>query len=152
GCESTLTADAVEVLRELGGITAVAERALTALLARLSGNPRIDNERMRRLNADLAVRLPEARVQIQAYLSRTDLPAASKANSKDERQEATTELSPRVPAQPLGVGAHPEATLTAGELRLTGRVDLLTVDNGRIRITDLKTGAEDLGHLDQLRT
>src|SRR5262249_7133739 len=53
--------------------------------------------------------------------------------------------------RPLGVGAHPEATLTAGTLRLTGRVDLLTVDKGRIRITDLKSGAEDPGHLDQLR-
>jgi hypothetical protein len=124
---------------------------LTILLARLEGNPRIDIERMRRLRADLTSRLPDARVQIQAYLGRTNLPVVSKANDMDERQEAASNASPHGPRRPLSVGAHPEATLTAGSVRLTGRVDLLTVDDDGICITDFKTGAEDSGHLDQLR-
>jgi hypothetical protein len=152
GCESTLAAGAVQVLRDLGGITAVAERTLTGLLARLDGNPRIDIERMRRLRTDLTSHLPAARVQIQAYLGRTNLSAGSGAGRKEEHQEATTKApSPHAPRRPLGIGAHPELTLTAGSLRLTGRVDLLTVDNSSIRITDFKTGAEDPGHIDQLR-
>jgi hypothetical protein len=152
GCESTLTAGAVQVLRELDGITAVAERALNDLLDRLDGNPRIDGEHIRRLSIDLTDRLPEARVQIQAFLSRTTLPGVIHADRGHECEEGTTGASRLGPRRPVGAGTHPEMKLTAEELRLTGRIDLLTVDDDSVRIMDYKTGAEDPSHLDQIRT
>jgi hypothetical protein len=53
---------------------------------------------------------------------------------------------------PLGAGMHPEAVLQATDLRLGGRVDLITVTEDGCEITDYKTGAADPHHSDQVRT
>jgi hypothetical protein len=147
GCESTFTADAVQVLRQLDGITNVAERALNGLLTRLQDNPRIDSELMRRFRAELITRLPTARVEIQAYLSRLNL----QGTCRNERSPGTTQTQPGALRWPLGDGVHLETILIARSLRLTGRVDLLTINDDSIRITDFKTGSADPGHLEQLR-
>jgi hypothetical protein len=152
GCESTRVAGAAQVLRQLGGITAVVEHALTDRLARLDGNPRMDGDRGRRLGREIKDRVPEARAQVQAYLSRTALPAGSQPKGAAIPDGGNTGSSSRPQRRPVGAGAHPEITLTADELRLTGRVDLLTVADDAVRITDYKTGVEDPSHLDQLHT
>ena len=151
GCELTLTARAVQVLRELDGITAVAEGALNELLNRLDGNPRIDGDRIRRLGIELTDRLPDVRVQIQGYLSRTTLPGPIQAGPGQKLEAGTISPLRRALRRAVEAGAHPETQLTADELRLTGRIDLITVDDESVRITDYKTGAEDPSHLDQLR-
>jgi hypothetical protein len=150
GCESPRAAEAVQVLRELGGITAVAEQALDKRLARLDDNPRLSGDRRKRLEVELRDRLPDARTQIQGYLARTDLPAAGQPSGPATCANGSAGPRSVEPRQPVGVGAHPEVTLTAEALRLTGRVDLLTVAGDAVRITDYKTGAEDPNHLDQL--
>lgn len=152
GCESTRAEGAAQVLRELGGITAVVEHALKDRLARLDGNPRLDGGRGRRLGRELADRVPEARVQVQACLGRTVLPTDSQPKSAAIPVGGNTGSRSRPQRRPVGTGAHPEITLTADELRLVGRIDLLTITDNAVRITDYKTGLEDPSHLDQLYT
>lgn len=147
GCVSTRTSDAVAVLRELGGYTAVAEAVLAQQLARLDGNPRISRERRDQVNRMLGEWVPEAREQIQTYLNRMELrPRASGA-------PAFGLAPPGQPAKrfPAREGDHPERELIADALRLKGRVDLLSIDADGATITDFKTGVEDPAHHDQLR-
>jgi hypothetical protein len=147
GCLSTRAADAVSVLRGLGGYTAVAQGVLDELLARLDGNPRISQERREQVNRLLGDWVPEAREQIQTYLNRMELrPRAGGATTGGS-------ASPRQPDKryPAREGDHPERELVAEDLRLKGRVDLLSVDGDGATITDFKTGAEDPTHHDQLR-
>ncbi|MEU6410329.1 PD-(D/E)XK nuclease family protein [Microbispora sp. NPDC046933] len=146
-CTSLRTAEAVQVLRSLGGITAVVETAMRDRLALLEGNPRLDGDRMKRLSVELRDRVPHARAQVQAYLSRTVLPATPRATGP----QADPRTSAGPGRRPAGLGAHPEIPLVAETLRLMGRVDLLTVTQDRVGITDYKTGVEDPSHLDQLR-
>jgi hypothetical protein len=51
----------------------------------------------------------------------------------------------------LGPGTYAEVFLWADELRLKGRLDLLSITADRVDIADHKTGVEDSSHLDQLR-
>lgn len=144
GCTSSNSAEATTVLRELGGYSAVAAEALASRLARLDGNPRVDEERRARLQQFLEDRIPEARTEIQGYLQRMALvpkPGGVPYASGGAYQEA----------RPLGVGSHPEAWLRSDILRVQGRVDLVTVTAERADIVDYKTGAENPSHLDQLR-
>lgn len=142
GCSSTRSAEAVGVLRGLGGYTEVAEGVLVAQLAGFEGNPRLGVDRREQLTRSLTDWVPEAREQIQTYLNRIDLrPSTSTAT-------ATSDPATRYPAR---TGDHPEKELVDEGLRLKGRVDLLSVDMDGVRITDFKTGVEDPAHHDQLR-
>ncbi|WP_161988626.1 PD-(D/E)XK nuclease family protein [Pedococcus bigeumensis] len=146
GCSSTRSADAVAVLRELGGYTEVAKRVLAAQLARLDGNPRLSSERREQLTRALNDWLPEAREQIQTYLTRMELHPGADAPVK-----AATTPGGSATRHAARRGDHPERELVATDLRLKGRVDLLSVDANGAWITDFKTGAEDPTHHDQLR-
>lgn len=150
GCTSPRSAEAAQVLRSLGGITAVVEAALRDRLAMLEGNPRLDDDRMKRISVELGDRVPHARAQVQAYLSRTALPATPQAAGPKADPGAGVG-GPAFGRGPAGLGAHPETPLAAEALRMMGRVDLLTVTQDRVSITDYKTGVEDPSHVDQLR-
>ncbi|WP_246117564.1 PD-(D/E)XK nuclease family protein [Cellulomonas composti] len=144
GCTSTRSAEAVAVLRELGGYTKVAETSLARQLARLDGNPRLGTARREQLARQLTDGLPQVRVQIQTYLNRMELrPSAGRQSGSPPSRPAV-----RYPAR---VGDHPEKVLVADSLRLMGRIDLLSVDATGVQITDFKTGAEDPTHHDQLQ-
>jgi hypothetical protein len=115
---------------------------LAKRLTRLDGNPRLAAGGRERLQDQLEHRIPEAREEVQHYLHRMTLTpreVVGSASGGGSRRYAR------------GVGSHPEATLQADDLRLWGRIDLLTVGAHRVDITDYKTGAEDESHLDQLR-
>ena len=144
GCSSTRSAEAVVVLRDLGGYTRVAEDVLAVQLARFEGNPRLGEDLRDQLTRSLADWVPQAREQIQTYLNRLDLQPSTASGTAPTTSESTT----RYPAQ---TGDHPEKELVAEKLRLKGRIDLLSVDDNSVRITDFKTGAEDPAHHDQLR-
>jgi hypothetical protein len=143
GYTSYNSAEATAVLRELGGYSAVAAEALADRLARLNGNPRVNEERRARLRQFLEDRIPEVRTEIQGYLQRMEL--VRKPDVPDAAEGGA------LPERPLGVGSHPEAPICSEELRVRGRVDLITVAAERADIVDYKTGREDPGHLDQLR-
>jgi RecB family exonuclease len=149
-CASLKSAGAVNVLRELGGYTAVAEQVLQARLAKLDGNPRLSGDRRRRLDRMLGDQIADARGDIQEYLSRMSwLPSAPRPSSSGKH----TPDGQKVPGRrEVTNGTYPELDLIAEELRLIGRIDLLTLGADGARITDFKTGVEDPAHREQLQT
>jgi len=151
GCESPQDPAAVDVMRELGGYTAVTEEALVERLARLDDNPRLDIDRKRRLSRDLRARIPEARAQVQAYLRRTRFPSTGQDGGASAEGAGVPAADAVFGRKSLGPGAYPETPLAAEELRLMGRVDLLRVTDEYADITDYKTGAEASSHVEQLR-
>lgn len=150
GCPSTGDAQAVGVLRGLGGFTAVVEQALAARLSRLVGNPRLSAARSQAYRRTLTDKLPDARLRVQTILSGTELPPMAQTALTGPRHN---DGGPRPSSRPaVGLGAHPEVELIAENLRLRGRVDLLTVGPDNIQITDYKTGDDDPSHLSQMLT
>jgi hypothetical protein len=95
----------------------------------------------------LGDRAEEARAQLQDYLSRMTFPTS--ATPVPPLDEGALE-SAAFHRRPASIGAHPEITLVDEDLRLMGRVDLLTVTDDGACITDYKTGAEDPAHRDQV--
>lgn len=146
-CPSTRSPEAVTVLRELGGYTAIARQVLETQLSRFDGNPRIDADQRQQIARTLNDWIPSAREQIQTYLNRMEL-TASVGPSYGSAPKASAAAPSRRPA---GTGDHPEQVLVADDLRVMGRIDLLKVTPEGARITDFKTGAEDAAHHDQLR-
>jgi len=142
GCESMTGQCAVDALRELGGYTSLVRRAIADQVTRLHGNPRVEHQ-LPRLATALGAQVPDIRHRIQAIVARTSLsPAPSRTRLTGG---ATTRAR-------ISSGSHPEVDLRAERLRFSGRVDLLTVDEGVCRIIDFKTGAADAHHTDQMRT
>ncbi|MCD1269754.1 hypothetical protein B5M43_013055 [Microbacterium sp. MEC084] len=150
GVESAHSIEATRVLRELGGLTSVVEEMVTRQLAPLESNPRVGLDRRRRIARELRAQTPDARVQVQTYLSRTVfVPRSSASSSMRDGSGVARRGQPTRRA--LGKGSHPEVVLVADELRLLGRVDLLTIAGASVDIVDYKTGVEAPGHHEQLR-
>lgn len=148
GCDSSRSADAVGVLRRLGGYTAVIEGVTEARLKELDdGNPRVGADLRNRVARDLRARIPDARAHVQAYVSKSVLGPPPGGVSAIGTGQAAGSGRPV-----LSPGAHPEVRLVARDLRIAGRVDLLRLDQDGAAITDYKTGVEDPGHRSQLET
>lgn len=141
GCESTTSAEAVAVLRELGGYTNVLRGVLDDRLAALKDNPRVA-VRLDGLMRQLRQRLPEMRQRTQATLSRTKLVEAVATGKRPVGSSSGK----------LPDGTYPEFELRASILGWAGRADLVTVDGSNVHILDYKTGAPDEHHSDQVRT
>ncbi len=146
GCHALASECAVDVLRSLGGYSAVIERSIEQTLGQYEGNPRAV-DRLESLRADLKNRVPEMRTRIQDVVART-----TRATTPDPIPPitggATGPISKR---QPLSVGSHPEVELRAPEFRLAGRADLIRVKGDGCAIVDYKTGAPSPLHIDQIR-
>ncbi|NYD68709.1 hypothetical protein BJ972_003228 [Agromyces atrinae] len=125
----------------------MATEALEQRMAMLDGNPRVSATRREQIQRLLADRVPEARVDVQTRLSRLTLvprrgrPAALGLALHSGGHTRTA----------LGPGSYAEVSLRANELRIKGRLDLLTISASHVDIVDHKTGREDPDHLDQLR-
>lgn len=70
-------AEAVALLRSMGGFKAVVRGAIEARLASYEGNPRVTPVRLERLGDELWRRCDEACDQVKAFLGRGALPAGS---------------------------------------------------------------------------
>jgi hypothetical protein len=140
-CVSTADASAVAVLKDLGGYSRLAERAIQEQMTRLADNPRT-SDRTAALQAALRAKIPEIRQRAQEILSRTALQPAQAPDGAGQPAERAQ----------LTHGSHPEVELRAPALRFAGRVDLITITSEGCEITDYKTGAPSTNHEDQLRT
>jgi len=146
-CTTSSSPEAVTVLRGVGGYSAVVTAALERRVAALQGNPGLSAARREQIQRQLENRVPEARGEIQARLGRMTLVLrpnhsalmGSPALAGDRARHA------------LGPGTYAEVFLRADELRIKGRLDLLTIATDYVDIADHKTGLEDPAHLDQLR-
>jgi hypothetical protein len=142
GCTSLADPSAVAVLKDLGGYSKLAERAIGELVDRLADNPRA-SQRLDGLRVALLAKVPTIRQRVQGLITRTCWqPAASAATSDPSSKRRA----------PLANGSHPEVEMRAPGLRLAGRADVITVVDGGCDITDYKTGAPNSHHADQLRT
>jgi hypothetical protein len=150
GCESVQSAEATQVLRTLGGYTAVIEASAEARLSGLAGNPRLRGDLQQRLQRDLSRRIADARAQVQAHVSRSDLAPAAAAPGAAAAFAATPRSPEGGKRAPLAAGTYAEVALASQHLRLAGRVDLLRVSGTGAGITDYKTGAESPVHVEQL--
>ena len=99
-------------------------------------------ERRDRLEQQMEHRIPEIRTEVQGYLQRMTLVPSPTSGGG---------AAPPLGRRALSPGSHPETQLQADDLRLKGRIDLLTITETEVEITDYKTGAEDPAHLNQLR-
>jgi PD-(D/E)XK nuclease superfamily len=139
GCASVSGPCAVETLREIGGFSRLLEDTIAAELETLQRNPRAA-ERLASIRERLLREIPAVRERLQATISRTHLDSSS-----DGPMGTVTSRGG------LGRGSHAEVELRAEELRLMGRADLVTIDDGGCAITDYKTGAPSERHAEQLR-
>lgn len=149
GVTSPETSDVVGILGSLGGWRTIVLDAIERELARLGGNPRVSAERVDRLRTELIRRAPEAADQVKVFLGRGAFPAFPEFDTK--ATEGTSAGGVPVPRGPVGLGAHAGLELVAEALRLSGRIDLLVVDDAEVGIVDFKTGAESDDHRDQVR-
>ena len=152
GCTTTDSAEAVDTLRDLGGLSAILRSSIDGKLSALTDNPRLSEEAQENLRQALMDRLGVASNRIQLFLSRGTLPAWAGALEHQEREGGARD-APAGPRHrsPVEGGAHPEVDVVAEELRLWGRIDLVTIDDSGVTITDFKTGQEDPSHDEQVR-
>lgn len=153
GCTETNSTDAVEVLRGLGGLSTVLRRAIDLKVDGLCSNPRISAEARENVRQALIDQLGVASNRVQLLLSRGRLPAwaAHGDDAGDESEGTGGSGSGTRRRAVVGPGAHPEVDVVAEELRLRGRIDLVTVEDAGVTITDFKSGKEDHAHDDQVR-
>lgn len=149
GVTSPDTSEVVGVLGPLGGWRAIVLDAIERELAQLGGNPRVSTERVDRLRNELIRRAPEAADRVKVFLGRGGFPSVAEIDTGTTGDGSS--MGGPVPRQPVGPGAHAELEVVADALRLTGRIDLLVVDDAEVGIVDFKTGAENDDHGDQLR-
>jgi hypothetical protein len=138
GCTAVASPAAVAVMKELGGYSEVLRRQIAEQVAGYEDNPRAVGQ-LDALARELRKVLPEMREKAQATLSRTELVAGS--NSDAVQAEAGD----------LPDGSYPEFVVRVEALKVSGRIDLLTVDGPDVRLVDYKTGAPTEHHADQLR-
>lgn len=150
GCESLSSEDAVTVLRPLGGIPAAVRTAMERHLRWLEANPRLTPEAFQRFARALGDRAEDARAQVQELLCRMSFPVGTPRTSNVQTSDTGDGEGPAFHRRAVGGGTHPEITLADDELRLMGRVDLLTVSDGAASIVDYKTGVPDPGHVEQV--
>lgn len=136
----------VDVLRTLGGWAQIAEAAVNKAMADFDDNPRVSRAALDRLRDDLVRRVPEAVDRVKLLLR--DRPSVTTRVRPVPAVDSTLRDAPRGPATP---GIHIERTVTVEDLRLSGRLDLLSIDEVDVTITDFKTGAEREEHDDQVR-
>jgi len=143
GCTSPASPEAVPVLKELGGYSALLESCIERVLARHADNPRAATG-LGTTARTLRARVPNMRAQVQQLLARVRLVAGNPTRSRDH-----------APVQrarpPLGPGVYPELELVAPDINWRGKVDLLTISETSCEIVDFKTGVPSDHHALQLR-
>lgn len=145
GCTSHTSENAVTVMKELGGYTAVLEQAIEKLLARYANNPRalhlIDHARR-----TLKTQTPQLRTQVQNFVLRANLMGNPSAVRRHSRSASL--LRERTA---LTAGVYTELAVLALTIGWKARLDLLSLTAEHCAITEYKTGAEDELHAFQVR-
>ena len=149
GCTTLDAPDSVHVLRGLGGLSAVVREVIDRIIDDLKDNPRVNNDAREGTRQLLVDQIGLASNRIQLLLSRSRLPAWS--GDKNVRQRDGHGGRGEHRRSPVDLGGHTEIDVVAEDLRLSGRIDLVTKDESGVTITDFKTGQEDPSHDDQVR-
>ena len=146
GCRSVLTPDASRVLLGLGGLTAIVDRHLAAVLAEIPTHPRavrVAPSISRQLRQGSRSMCDEVGVFVRRTRLRPRPPAGPDSGHVSD---------PTVPRgrAPLGLGTHTEVWLECDTPAFAGRIDLITLSPDAVEIADVKTGRPSAAHADQL--
>jgi CRISPR/Cas system-associated exonuclease Cas4 (RecB family) len=141
GCDSSADPSAVAALRELGGYSQLIATSIDEVLSDLRSNPRV-TDRINFLSTSLRARVPELRHDVQAIVSRINFKSGDSHDGSHRGEHLRERLLP---------GSYVEIELHANELRIMGRIDLLTIKDGECEIRDFKSGDVEAGHAEQLR-
>lgn len=140
-CPSVQDVASIQIMRSLGGYTAVLERCLEGLLTELMKNPRAEWCR-EHLKQSLLSKIPDLRERVQAMLPVIELGGAG------QRRGEKTGTGPR---RPLSLGTYTEVQLKATSIAWTGRVDLLRLTDNLCEIIEFKSGERNEFHSFQVR-
>lgn len=142
GCPSVHDASAVNVLKALGGLSAIIASSTDRFIDRLSANPRIAGQ-IDQIARTLRAQSAELRVRVQTMLCRRQLPPGLRTPSAvgDGRRTRT----------PLAFGVYCELELQAPHIKWKGKADLLTYTKSMCELTDFKTGGHSDEHRFQLK-
>jgi CRISPR/Cas system-associated exonuclease Cas4 (RecB family) len=143
GCVSVHSAKAVDVISSIGGISIVIDEISGHILDRISSNPR-NVRRIDVLIREVTKNRLELRRSVQLLLRRVDELEPKNSRSDEKRG---------VPGQrpPLNNGVFTEVYLKSEFDSLHGSADKISITNGKVAISDFKTGQRSESHLDQVR-
>lgn len=142
GCRSMNDVDAVSVMRDLGGISAVVGMCRNDFLQRSTENPRVAWT-LEWLRDRLTAHTGEMKEDVQCLLQHARLsPSLEKANQSGD---SAMKL-------PLPQGVHSEVSLRSSDPPWVGIADLIVLSDSDCEILDFKTGSQKDWHFDQVRT
>lgn len=142
GCASVGDQAALQVMKSLGGFTALVNDAIDRVLVRLRSNPRATSI-IEHAERTLRAQVPELRTRAQIMLARLRMPSTTSAQRKPRQTDGTR--------GPLPLGVFSELELRASTMGYRGRADLLKLSSNCCELTDFKTGAQDDAHMFQIR-
>lgn len=129
-------------LHRIGGYMHLLNCSMLEEIDALRRNPRVE-EQLEWIERDLRGRLLLMREQVQAQIARLAPTFVQHADGKrgqvGDRRAALSE------------GAHSEVAVQSAKLGWKGIVDLITVSQEDVEITDFKTGVEKSSHAEQVR-
>lgn len=143
GCPAVNDGSAIDVMKGLGGYTALARSCIESALRGFDSNPRAASV-LEAARSRLETSVPEIRTRIQSQLSRLRLQPMETVADSSSRPEASTRW-------PLGTGSYAEVTLRDPELGWLGIADLISLSAEHCEIRDFKTGQPSDDHAFQLR-
>ncbi len=139
GCSHLSDVEVIQVLRKMGGFTAILTETIDRILDRQRSNPRMGHL-IERFRNDLVQDIPAMRQQVQRHLNRISLiPRASSLTGAPHGGK-------------LWGGSYHELRLRDDSVSFVGIVDLLQIENRRCTIWEFKTGVPSDQHSEQLRT
>lgn len=135
-------ADVVNVLTALGGISAVLEHALAAIIGTIDDTPR-GRRHLAHTVDGVRRQLPTMRLTVQFTLQRAL--RFPRANLPTHQPQAGKEVAP------LESGFHTEVRLAPPDMDWVGIADVIRLTGNECEIIDYKSGDESPSHEEQLR-
>lgn len=143
GCTSVMDAGAPQVMRQLGGYSALLTECIDRVLSPFADNPRARHQ-IETATRTLRAQLPDLRARAQALLGRVRL-------EKGQAKRAVVGVREKSSRTPLRNGTWPELELRATPIAWKGIADLLVLSDDLCEIVDFKTGEPNDKHQFQVR-
>jgi hypothetical protein len=138
--------EAVPVLRQIGGLTAVIARCLDHEFERWQDNPRALPD-LNWLRSQMNARLSSMRERLQSLLTRIPVLPTSV-----HRSPAIAGITQKLqPSAPMGPGVYAEKWLADHDMGWKGKADLIVVGPDGAATVDFKTGEPKEEHILQLQ-
>jgi CRISPR/Cas system-associated exonuclease Cas4 (RecB family) len=144
-CSSMSDEHAVNVMRSLGGYTAVIRSYIEQELEAYKGNPRIEPI-LDLIHSSLLTSISDIRSKVQLMLGRMNLDGMGVPMPKHPAANSVKQRGP------LPYGIHPEVDMYVPGLHWRGRADLLILTDSFCELVDFKTGEHNERHEFQMRT